>query len=990
MRAYEKVLTLDAQNLRRGRGADPALRGGQGRASARRRARDPARAHRRRGSAHRAACGASPSCREQRAQGQGGGLRLVPEGVRARTDAPTGRRAEAERLAQETGGFAELVERVRERRSQVRAPVRGAAAHVGGGARVRRASSASRTRRSTPTSQILEARREQRRRRSPRSSGCTSQTERYDELLGIYEKKLRAARRTRTRRRRSATRSPRIFEMEIKDNEQRDRRLPGRSSRTTATSCRRYRALDRIYVATQKWQRAVAGHLGASCRWSPPATTRRIVELKFRLGTRCETHLDDREGRHRSVPRHPRARAGPRRARAQALEKRLGEAEHQLGAAAHPRADLRAARRVAALIEVHEIQLSREKAASIARRPAAAHRRAAGGQDRRRREGVRRLRALLQGGSVATRRRAAELERLATINEALAAAGRRSTKRPSSSWRRPRATPALMRELLLKVADAYDEKLEKSDKAIEYFRRAQAIEPDDPSRARGAREALHAQREVAGAARGLSQEGRAHARRRRRASRSTSAWPTCGRRCCRTSTRRSRPTRRCWRRTAPTCKALKALDRLYLAQQQWHELADNLQRASSQLTDEPRDDPLLVRLAALRESQLGEVAAAVDTYRQVLELRAGERGATGALERLVQLTEHELQVATILEPIYKARNDWQKLVDDLRDPGAPLDGSGAQDRAAPPDRRAVRDRRRRRRPGVRHLRSRAARGAGPARRRRRASSGWRAARSLEGPGPTLYQAVAEQVTQVAGRRELQVQLLHARGADRGDAARRQRRGGGGVPRGAQGRRRSTSTRPTRSRRSISRTDAYHQAGRRACCAKVDMVRSVAEKKELLLQGGADLRGGAGERRSRDRRATARCCRIDENDRDGDRRARAALHPARALGAAQGRLRQEGGAGHQPRREEADAVRARAGLRPRARRTSTRAIETYQAILDLDREDVTRDPGARSALSAGRRAGTTCCRSSSARSSCRRRRARRFRSSTASASCGRRS
>ena len=38
-----------------------------------------------------------------------------------------------------------------------------------------------------------------------------------------------------------------------------------------------------------------------------------------------------------------------------------------------------------------------------------------------------------------------------------------------------------VRELLLRVAAAYDEKLGQSEKAVEYFRRAQAIEPDDPT-----------------------------------------------------------------------------------------------------------------------------------------------------------------------------------------------------------------------------------------------------------------------------------------------------------------------------------------------------------------------------------------------------------------------------------------------------------------------------------------------------------------------------
>src|SRR5262249_32573233 len=57
-----------------------------------------------------------------------------------------------------------------------------------------------------------------------------------------------------------------------------------------------------------------------------------------------------------------------------------------------------------------------------------------------------------------------------------------------------------------------------------------------------------------------------------------------------------------------------------------------------------------------------EVAAAVDTHRQVLELDSTSEQATRALERLIQLREHELQVATILEPIWQQRDQWQKLV----------------------------------------------------------------------------------------------------------------------------------------------------------------------------------------------------------------------------------------------------------------------------------------------------------------------------------------
>src|SRR5205807_6587301 len=66
-------------------------------------------------------------------------------------------------------------------------------------------------------------------------------------------------------------------------------------------------------------------------------------------------------------------------------------------------------------------------------------------------------------------------------------------------------------------------------------------------------------------------------------------------------------------------KALKALDRLYQTQQAWHELADNLVRQLALTEDQGETVNLLLRLAQLREQELGEVGAAVDTYRQVLE-----------------------------------------------------------------------------------------------------------------------------------------------------------------------------------------------------------------------------------------------------------------------------------------------------------------------------------------------------------------------------------
>jgi tetratricopeptide (TPR) repeat protein len=71
---------------------------------------------------------------------------------------------------------------------------------------------------------------------------------------------------------------------------------------------------------------------------------------------------------------------------------------------------------------------------------------------------------------------------------------------------------------------------------------------------------------------------------------------------------------------------------------------------------------LFVRFARLRETELAETAAAVDTYRQVLELDPVNASAVQSLEGLIKQEELELTVAQILEPYYKSATDWENLI----------------------------------------------------------------------------------------------------------------------------------------------------------------------------------------------------------------------------------------------------------------------------------------------------------------------------------------
>lgn len=109
-------------------------------------------------------------------------------------------------------------------------------------------------------------------------------------------------------------------------------------------------------------------------------------------------------------------------------------------------------------------------------------------------------------------------------------------------------------------------------------------------------------------------------------------------------------------------QALAALDGLFTRQSMWAELAENLEVQLSLADSEEAQLGLMLRLAALRERQMGETEAAIDGYRQVLERNPDNSEALVALERLGKDAEYELQIAEILEPLYRDLGDHKKLI----------------------------------------------------------------------------------------------------------------------------------------------------------------------------------------------------------------------------------------------------------------------------------------------------------------------------------------
>ena len=108
--------------------------------------------------------------------------------------------------------------------------------------------------------------------------------------------------------------------------------------------------------------------------------------------------------------------------------------------------------------------------------------------------------------------------------------------------------------------------------------------------------------------------------------------------------------------------ALTALDGLFTRQSAWPELAENLETQLNLAADDTTQLSLMLRLAALREAQMNDVEAAIEGYRQVLEREPTSDPAIKALERLGQTPEHELTISEILEPLYRQQGDFQKLI----------------------------------------------------------------------------------------------------------------------------------------------------------------------------------------------------------------------------------------------------------------------------------------------------------------------------------------
>ncbi len=109
-------------------------------------------------------------------------------------------------------------------------------------------------------------------------------------------------------------------------------------------------------------------------------------------------------------------------------------------------------------------------------------------------------------------------------------------------------------------------------------------------------------------------------------------------------------------------QVLEALDSLYAASANWPALLDVLAREIDAVSELPAKIELYFRLAGVAEEHLQDRTRAFEANREVLFLDQQNPRAIQNLEGLFLEGHHRLDIAELLEPIYRQRQDWGSLL----------------------------------------------------------------------------------------------------------------------------------------------------------------------------------------------------------------------------------------------------------------------------------------------------------------------------------------
>ena len=143
--------------------------------------------------------------------------------------------------------------------------------------------------------------------------------------------------------------------------------------------------------------------------------------------------------------------------------------------------------------------------------------------------------------------------------------------------------------------------------------------------------------------------------------------------------------------------AIQALDRLYQQAGRWYDLLQILEREVELSSSTGETVSLKYRIGQLWEKGLEDLARAVEAYRDVLEIDGSHEPTLVALDGLVHGEQEPVLAAQVLEPIFEAAGEWERLIDVLDVMVAHTDDPIARVELLPSHRRLLRAAPRRRR-----------------------------------------------------------------------------------------------------------------------------------------------------------------------------------------------------------------------------------------------------------------------------------------------------
>ncbi len=108
--------------------------------------------------------------------------------------------------------------------------------------------------------------------------------------------------------------------------------------------------------------------------------------------------------------------------------------------------------------------------------------------------------------------------------------------------------------------------------------------------------------------------------------------------------------------------AVRALDRLFTQMERWQDLSEVLVRESRGRAEPGRDLGVQVSFGSGLPGRLGDLDKAIAAYREVISAAPEHEDTLRALEALFESGTKQLEIGGILEPLYQASSEWEKLI----------------------------------------------------------------------------------------------------------------------------------------------------------------------------------------------------------------------------------------------------------------------------------------------------------------------------------------